>query len=530
MGFQLVIAEGKEAGREFLFDQSSVVIGRTPECDIILYDAGVSRLHARIFDEGVGMLIEDLGSSNGTVVNGNKVSKQALKDGDSITLGPVKFTFTAVKGEVPAEQPTDVPQEAGQHTRVVNASELKRSRNKGVAMLPQNVNTGEREKIERHPTQMMQAISGPRPSVPRPSAPKSLRASRPSGPSPIIRPDPAALEGPETNTDLGQVKLGGAAKEQRLTAAERARLKRGGAAGAAQLFWIDASAPKRIAVVGSAVIASLFTLALVIQAVRPPETKKKAPEATEISDEPSDQSYGVGESVTWERADQKEFDFQVKSPVDVMVVLHYQCGELSENELSISVNGVDMGFAPPDTMAVNERSVELLIPSKHIKRNAANSVVFDNTKNPPEKDPWRIWNLWVEVTVLPEKDVGGLKADANEKFERGKQKWEQRDIGSANRWEAYKAFREAWLTFEAIDPEERGPVYQLARERMNESHRELDNQCNKLLLQARGEFKMGKIEEASKTLDWVEKFFPTKAHPCQYRALAERAELAATLE
>ena len=525
MGFQLVIAEGKEAGREFLFDQTSVVIGRTPECDVILYDAGVSRRHARIFDEGAGILIEDLGSSNGTVVNGSKVAKHALKDGDSITLGPVKFTFSAVAGEVPAEPQTDVPQEAGQHTRVVNASELKRSRNKGVAMLPQNVNTGEREKIERRSTQMMPVLSGPRPSAPRPP-----RASRPSGPSPIIRPDPAALEAPESNTDLGKVQIGGAAKEQRLSAAERARLKRAGAAGAAQLFWLDASTPKRIAVVGAAAIFSLFSLALVLQAVLPQETKRKAPEAMELTDEPTDQSYGVGETVTWERADQKEFDFQVKSPVDVMVVLHYQCGDVSENEVSVSVNGIDMGFAPPDTMAVNERSVELLIPSKHIKRNGVNTVVFDNTKNPPEKDTWRIWNLWVEVTVLPEKDVNGLKADANEKYRRGEQKWEQRDIGSANRWEAYKAFREAWLTFEAIDPDERGPVYQLSRDKMIEARRELDNQCNKLLLQARGEFKMGKIEDASKTLDWVEKFFPTKAHPCQYRALAERAELGATLE
>ncbi|MBE2254490.1 MAG: FHA domain-containing protein [Myxococcus sp.] len=522
MGFQLVIAEGKEAGREFLFDQASVVIGRTPECDVILYDAGVSRRHARIFDEGAGFHIEDLGSSNGTVVNGTKVAKQALKEGDSITLGPVKFTFTAVVGEVPADAAPE-EEESGQHTRVVNASELKRSRNKGVAMLPKDVNTGEREKIERRSTQMMPVISGPRPSAPKPP-----RISRPGGPA--LRPDPSALEVADSSTDLNKVQVGGAAKEARLSAAERARLKRGGAAGAAKLFWLDASLPKRIAVAGSGGLFALLVLALFLQAVLPQEVKKKKPEAMELGEEPTDQSYGVGEGVTWERVDQKEFDFQVKSPVDVMVVLHYQCAEISEGELSVSVNGVDMGFAPPDTLAVNERSIELLIPSKHIKRNAVNTVVFDNTRNPPEKDPWRIWNLWVEVTVLPEKDVAGLKADANEKYRRGEQKWEQRDIGSANRWEAYKAFREAWLTFEALDPDDRGPVYQLSRDKMNEARRELDNQCNKLLLQARAEFQMGKYEDASKTLDWVEKFFPTKAHPCQYRALAERVELASTLE
>lgn len=525
MAFQLVIAEGKEAGREFLFDQSSVVIGRTPECDVILYDAGVSRRHARIFDEGAGFHIEDLGSSNGTVVNGTKVSKTALKDGDAITLGPVKFTFAGVAGEV-AEVPTEeAPQDAGQHTRVVNAAELKRSRNKGVAMLPKNVNTGEREKIERRSTQMMPILSGP-----RPSAPKAPRASRPSGPSPIIRPDPAALEHEDEPTDLKRIQVGGAAKEQRLSAAERARLKRAGAQGAAKLFWLEASHPKRIAIASTGGLFVLLVLGLFISVLLPEETKRKAPEQMELTDEPADQIFGIGKGVTWERADQKEFEFQVKSPVDVMVVLHYQCADLSDGELSISVNGVDMGFAPPDTMAVNERTLELLIPSKHIKRNAVNTVVFDNTKNPPEKDPWRVWNVWVEVTVLPEKDVAGLKADADERYRRGELKWEQRDIGSANRWEAYKAYREAWLTFEAIDPELRGPVYQLSRDKMNEARRELDNQCNKLLLQARGEFQMGKYEAASATLDWVEKFFPTKAHPCQYRALAERAELAATLE
>ncbi|MBL8937686.1 MAG: FHA domain-containing protein, partial [Archangium sp.] len=356
MGFQLVISEGKEAGREFLFDQSSVVIGRTPECDVILYDAGVSRRHARIFDEGAGFHIEDLGSSNGTIVNGSKVGKQSLKDGDSITLGPVKFTFAAVAGDVPAEPATDVPQEAGQHTRVVNASELKRSRNKGVAMLPKNVNTGEREKIERRSTTVMPALTGP-----RPSAPKVPRASRPSGPNALIKPNPAALPSPESESGLEQVKIGGAAEEQRLSAAERARLKRGGAVGAAKLFWIDASRPKRIAVAGGGGLFLFLVLALFVSVLLPEETKKKKPEAMVVTDEPIDQSYGVGEGVSYERVDQKEFEFQVKSPVDVLVVLHYQCSDLSENELNVTVNGVDMGFAPPDTLAVNERTVELLI-------------------------------------------------------------------------------------------------------------------------------------------------------------------------
>lgn len=531
MAFQLVISEGKEAGREFLFDQASVVIGRTPECDVILYDSGVSRRHARIFDEGQGFHIEDLGSSNGTVVNGSKVERQPLKDGDSITLGPVKFTFAAVAGELPSEPSTEVPAEGGQHTRVVSAAELKRSRNKGVALLPKDVNTGEREKMERRSTQMMPILSGPRPSGPRPSGPRpsAPKPPRRSGPNLALKPDPTALEAPAPESQP-DIEVGGAAKEQRLTAAERARLKRAGAVGAAQLFWLDASTPKRIAVAGSGGLFLLLVLGLFISVLLPQEAKKKAPEAMELREEPVEQIFGVGDGVTWERVDQKEFEFQVKSPVDVMVVLHYQAADLSEGELAVSVNGFDMGFAPADTLAVNERSLELLVPAKVIKRNQVNTVVFDNVKNPPEKEPWRIWNVWAEVTVLPEKDVDGLKADAAERYKRGEQKWEQRDIGASNRWEAYRGFREAWLTYEAIDPEQRGPIYQLARDKMAEARRELDAQCNKLLLQARAEFNQGKYDAASATLDWVEKFFPSKAHPCQYRALVEKATLAESLE
>jgi pSer/pThr/pTyr-binding forkhead associated (FHA) protein len=85
MGFQLVISEGKEAGREFEFDQASVVIGRTAECDVILYEAGVSRKHARIGVEGPGFFIEDLGSSNGTFLRLGAPS--FVDNGDQFLIG-----------------------------------------------------------------------------------------------------------------------------------------------------------------------------------------------------------------------------------------------------------------------------------------------------------------------------------------------------------------------------------------------------------------------------------------------------------
>ncbi|MGA9526151.1 MAG: FHA domain-containing protein, partial [Myxococcaceae bacterium] len=97
MGFQLTIAEGKEAGREFVFEQQSVAIGRSSDCDVVLYDPGVSRRHARIFEEGDAFFVEDSGSANGTRVNGELLqNRQPLQDGDTITLGPVVFEFVAM--------------------------------------------------------------------------------------------------------------------------------------------------------------------------------------------------------------------------------------------------------------------------------------------------------------------------------------------------------------------------------------------------------------------------------------------------
>ena len=96
MAFQLVIAEGKEAGREFVFEQQSVLIGRTSDCDVVLYDPGVSRKHARIFSESAQYFVEDMGSSNGTKVNGAIIKKKLLADGDAISLGPVVFNFAGL--------------------------------------------------------------------------------------------------------------------------------------------------------------------------------------------------------------------------------------------------------------------------------------------------------------------------------------------------------------------------------------------------------------------------------------------------
>ncbi len=69
-----------------------VVIGRSPGADIVIGDDFVSGKHTRISPAGDGAVIEDLGSTNGTVLNGQRLTApQQLRPGDAIDIGSVKL-------------------------------------------------------------------------------------------------------------------------------------------------------------------------------------------------------------------------------------------------------------------------------------------------------------------------------------------------------------------------------------------------------------------------------------------------------
>jgi hypothetical protein len=76
-----------------------VVLGRSRDCDIQLHDANVSRRHAELRQEGASYWIVDLGSTNGMEVNGKRVKRAKLHDGDTITLGSTDVHFGVETGE-----------------------------------------------------------------------------------------------------------------------------------------------------------------------------------------------------------------------------------------------------------------------------------------------------------------------------------------------------------------------------------------------------------------------------------------------
>src|SRR5437867_12811190 len=90
----LIIVEGPNPGREFLLPPGCSIIGRQHDVAVVLESLAASRQHAEIRLEGNDCYIQDLGSSNGTYVNGQRIKGRTLLTGqDTLQIGPYVLSF-----------------------------------------------------------------------------------------------------------------------------------------------------------------------------------------------------------------------------------------------------------------------------------------------------------------------------------------------------------------------------------------------------------------------------------------------------
>lgn len=88
LDFHLTMRSGPTPGKTYPIEQEELLLGRDLANDIAISDPEVSRRHARFFMQNGSVMVEDLGSTNGTFLNGERISSpQQLRAGDVITLG-----------------------------------------------------------------------------------------------------------------------------------------------------------------------------------------------------------------------------------------------------------------------------------------------------------------------------------------------------------------------------------------------------------------------------------------------------------
>lgn len=117
---------GKYQGGEFpIAPEKDIIVGRSSDLDMVLVEDMVSRRHARISIADEQIWIEDLGSTNGTFVNGEKIKRARLKEGDRVLIGTSILKVIASEGAAPAEpiSQSQPPQQRNNLETIATANE-----------------------------------------------------------------------------------------------------------------------------------------------------------------------------------------------------------------------------------------------------------------------------------------------------------------------------------------------------------------------------------------------------------------------
>lgn len=102
----LKVLEGAKQGAKIAIKKPEFIIGRSQSCHLCAGSSAISRQHCMITRDEARVAIKDLGSRNGTLVNGNKIQGEVeLTSGDEVTIGPLKFLVAITAGLNNAKKP-----------------------------------------------------------------------------------------------------------------------------------------------------------------------------------------------------------------------------------------------------------------------------------------------------------------------------------------------------------------------------------------------------------------------------------------
>ncbi len=109
MDFQLVVIKGRAATTALKLQDGVTTAGRQDDCHLRIRSSQVSRKHCELFEKHGLLLVKDLGSSNGTFVNGKKIDGQrVMEPGDELAIGPITFRIEKI-GQPAPPRPAAAP-------------------------------------------------------------------------------------------------------------------------------------------------------------------------------------------------------------------------------------------------------------------------------------------------------------------------------------------------------------------------------------------------------------------------------------
>jgi pSer/pThr/pTyr-binding forkhead associated (FHA) protein len=195
-------------------EEPVIFIGRLPENQIPIFNMGISRRHVKIeLDASGSYTLTDLNSLNGTLVNGKKVKKATLSNGDKITIGKYTIVYEDLRGEaalhletIVAEfRPEDmqqqrIPQTAGPQTPLPPAAPQ---------MMPPPV-VAPLQAVPPPPSAAVPPQAAPLPYIPAPAQQPPLSIPLTPAPAPAPQPQPQAAPPPNAANDDDDEALSGA--------------------------------------------------------------------------------------------------------------------------------------------------------------------------------------------------------------------------------------------------------------------------------------------------------------------------------
>lgn len=129
--FRLICLTGERKGvAYFLMDGKRVVLGRSEESDIRIFDLKSSREHAEIVQVGEEWIVTDLGSQNGIIVNDLRIKQHVLNDGDKIIIGKTVFKFSRIRVDGKAKVEEDFLSE-----QEINEKEEDKKKDKRISLI-----------------------------------------------------------------------------------------------------------------------------------------------------------------------------------------------------------------------------------------------------------------------------------------------------------------------------------------------------------------------------------------------------------